>query len=204
MRRTVSRGRPVAAGIQRAEGDRFYNSLRVLTGEGQETARYDKAHLVPFGEYIPFGDLAYDWFGITAFAAQAGATYSAGSGPDVIDLGPLGKVLPLICYEAVFPGEVTSRGPRAGFFLNVTNDGWFGQTSGPYQHFAQARLRAIEEGVPVVRATPTGITGIIDTLRKLMHDERERSAVAANKRPIGFVHPEDKKPKATKPRATRT
>ncbi len=158
----ASGGRPVALGIQRAEGDRFFNSLRVLEGDGVETARYDKAHLVPFGEYIPAGDLAYDWFGLSAFAAQAGNTYSAGPGPQVLDLGPFGKVLPLICYEAIFPREVNAAPERADWMLQITNDAWFGIRTGPFQHFAQARLRAIEQGLPLVRVANTGITAVVD------------------------------------------
>ncbi len=158
----ASDGKPVAAGIQREEAGRFYNSLRVLEGIGVETARYDKAHLVPFGEYMPMGDLAYDWFGIQAFAAQAGATYSAGPGPAVLDLGTLGKVLPLICYEVIFPRAVNSVSTRADWMLQITNDAWFGIRTGPFQHFAQARLRAIEQGLPLVRVANTGITAVID------------------------------------------
>ena len=158
----ASDGKPVAAGIQREEAGRFYNSLRVLEGIGVETARYDKAHLVPFGEYMPMGDLAYDWFGIQAFAAQAGATYSAGPGPDVLDLGTLGRVLPLICYEVIFPREVNAADTRADWMLQITNDAWFGIRTGPFQHFAQARLRAIEQGLPLVRVANTGITAVID------------------------------------------
>ncbi|WP_374398111.1 apolipoprotein N-acyltransferase, partial [Tabrizicola sp.] len=158
----ASGGRPVAVGIQRAEGDRFYNSLRVLAGEGQETVRYDKAHLVPFGEYIPFGDLAYAWFGLKAFAAQAGNSYSAGPGPQVLDLGPFGKVLPLICYEAIFPRDVNAMPERADWMLQITNDAWFGIRTGPFQHFAQARLRAIEQGLPLIRVANTGVTAVVD------------------------------------------
>jgi apolipoprotein N-acyltransferase len=166
----ASNGKLVAAGIQREEDGRFYNSLRFLEGKGVERARYDKAHLVPFGEYIPFGDLAYDWFGITAFAAQAGATYSAGAGPDVIDLGPLGKVLPLICYEVIFPREVNSVPERADWMLQITNDAWFGIRTGPFQHFAQARLRAIEQGLPLVRVANTGVTAVIDARGRVVAD----------------------------------
>lgn len=158
----ASDGKPVALGIQREEAGRFYNSLRVLEGEGGETARYDKAHLVPFGEYIPFGDLAYDWFGLRAFAAQAGNTYSAGPGPHVLDLGRFGKVLPLICYEAIFPREVNAAPERADWMLQITNDAWFGVWTGPFQHFAQARLRAVEQGLPLIRVANTGITAVVD------------------------------------------
>ncbi|MCX7287286.1 MAG: apolipoprotein N-acyltransferase [Rhodobacterales bacterium] len=159
---TASQGRPVAVGIQREEAGRFYNSIRVLEGDGVERARYDKHHLVPFGEYVPLGDLAYDWFGITAFAAQAGASYSAGPGPQVLDLGPLGRVLPLICYEAVFPRLLNAAPERADWLLQVTNDAWFGVRTGPFQHFDQARLRAVEQGLPLIRVANTGVTAVID------------------------------------------
>ncbi len=159
---TASGGRPVAAGIQREEAGRFFNSIRVLEGDGVERARYDKHHLVPFGEYIPLGDLAYDWFGITAFAAQAGATYSAGPAPRVLDLGDLGRVLPLICYEAVFPRLVNAAPERADWMLQVTNDAWFGVRTGPFQHFNQARLRAVEQGLPLIRVANTGVTAVVD------------------------------------------
>ena len=158
----ASEGRPVALGIQREEGERFYNSLRVLEGEGTELERYDKAHLVPFGEYIPFGDLAYRWFGLRAFAAQAGNSYSAGPGPRVLDLGRFGKVLPLICYEAIFPRDVNAAPERADWMLQITNDAWFGTLTGPFQHFAQARLRAVEQGLPLIRVANTGITAVVD------------------------------------------
>lgn len=158
----ASDGRPVALGIQREEAGRFYNSLRVLEGIGTERARYDKHHLVPFGEYIPFGDLAYRWFGITAFASQAGATYSAGPGPVVLDLGEFGRVLPLICYEAVFPRLVNAAPERADWMLQITNDAWFGVWTGPFQHFDQARLRAVEQGLPLIRVANTGVTAVID------------------------------------------
>lgn len=158
----ASGGRPVAAGIQREDGGLFYNSLRVLEGDGEETARYDKSHLVPFGEYIPFGDFAYAWFGIKAFAAQAGSTYSAGPGPQVLNLGRFGKVLPLICYEAIFPRDVNAMPERADWMLQITNDAWFGTLTGPFQHFAQARLRAIEQGLPLIRVANTGVTAVVD------------------------------------------
>jgi len=158
----ASSGRPVVVGIQREAEGRFYNSLRVLEGEGTEAARYDKAHLVPFGEYMPMGDLAYDWFGLTAFAAQVGNYYSAGPGPQVLDLGRFGKVLPLICYEAIFPRFVSAAPERADWMLQATNDAWFGVWTGPFQHFDQARLRAVEQGLPLLRVANTGVTAVID------------------------------------------
>jgi apolipoprotein N-acyltransferase len=164
----ASEGRPVLTGIQRESGGRYYNSLRMLEGEGVEAARYDKAHLVPFGEYIPFGDLAYDWFGLRAFAAQAGATYSAGPGPQVIDLGEFGHVLPLICYEAIFPRFVNSAPERPDWLLQITNDAWFGVWTGPFQHFDQARLRAVEQGLPLLRVANTGVTAVIDARGRVL------------------------------------
>lgn len=157
----ASKGAPVILGLQRVEEARGWNSLRVQDGAGALIASYDKHHLVPFGEYIPFGDLAYDWFGLTAFAAQTGRAYSAGKGPAVLDLGRLGKVLPLICYEAVFPQDLRTR-DRASWIVQITNDAWFGTRSGPFQHAALAQLRAIEQGLPLARIANTGLTQMID------------------------------------------
>lgn len=154
-------GRPVALGVQRGEGARYYNSLAVLDGAGRVSALYDKHHLVPFGEYIPFGDIAAH-FGIHGLAAREGDGYTPGIGPAVLDLGPLGKVLPLICYEAVFPQDLRAAPERADWILQVTNDAWFGNLSGPYQHLAQARLRAVEQGLPLIRVANTGVSAIID------------------------------------------
>ena len=159
----VGHGAPVAIGAQRIDGNLAWNSLTVITPDGAEAARYDKAHLVPFGEYIPAGDVLYRLFGLRAFASQAGAGYSAGPGPQVIDLGPrLGKVLPLICYEAVFPQDVRAAPARADWMLQITNDAWFGGLTGPFQHAALARLRAIEMGLPLVRVGNTGVTAVYD------------------------------------------
>jgi len=159
----AGRGAPLAIGVQRAEGARFWNSLMVIGPDGRIGPTYDKHHLVPFGEYIPFGDLALRAFGIRAFAAQAGAAYSAGPGPELLDFGPaLGRALPLICYEAVFPQDVNAPPARPDWLLQITNDAWFGTLSGPYQHADQARMRAIEQGLPLVRVANTGLTAVYD------------------------------------------
>lgn len=157
----VSAGIPVALGIQRRDGTRYYNSLAVIGPGGTVTATYDKWHLVPFGEYVPFGDLMAN-FGISAFAAREGMGYSAGEGAQVLSLGRVGKVLPLICYEAVFPQDLNAAPERADWILQITNDAWFGSLAGPYQHLAQARLRAIEQGLPLLRAANTGVSAVID------------------------------------------
>jgi apolipoprotein N-acyltransferase len=150
-------------GVQRVEGFRFWNSMAVVGPGGVITGRYDKHHLVPFGEYIPFGDQMYRWFGLVAFAAQEGNGYSPGAGPAVLDLGPgLGRALPLICYEAVFPQDLRRAPGRADWILQITNDAWFGEWTGPYQHLAQAQLRAIEQGLPMVRVANTGVSALID------------------------------------------
>lgn len=159
----AGRGSPVAVGVQRVAGWQYWNSLAVIGPGGEIEASYDKHHLVPFGEYIPFGDVLYDWFGLVAFAAQQGNGYSPGPGPAVLDLGgDLGKVLPLICYEVIFPQDVRAAPERADWMLQITNDAWFGTWSGPFQHMAQARLRAIEQGLPLVRVANTGVTAVVD------------------------------------------
>ncbi|MGC1488188.1 MAG: apolipoprotein N-acyltransferase, partial [Albidovulum sp.] len=140
-----SGGVPLATGVQRAEGPLYFNSLIVTDAFGAVQSTYDKHHLVPFGEYFPFGDFVAR-FGITAFAAKYGRGYTPGPGAVVLDLGAAGKVLPLICYEAVFPQDLNAATDRADWILQITNDGWFGTQAGPYQHLAQARLRAIEQG----------------------------------------------------------
>lgn len=154
-------GVPVVLGVQRSVEMRHYNALVVLGAGGQITEIYDKHHLVPFGEYVPFGNLAAR-FGLYGMASQHGAGFSAGQGARVLDLGPLGAVLPLICYEAVFAHDLNAVAYRADYILHATNDAWFGTYAGPQQHLAQSRMRAIEQGLPVVRAANTGISAMID------------------------------------------
>ncbi|MEP3297833.1 MAG: apolipoprotein N-acyltransferase [Pseudoruegeria sp.] len=151
----------VIFGSQRREGQRFFNSLAVMRPDAEIATTYDKHHLVPFGEFIPFGGLL-STLGIRGLAAAEGGGYSAGAGPSVWDLGPLGQVLPLICYEAIFPGDVGGAPKRADWILHATNDAWFGTSAMPYQHLDQARMRAIEQGLPVIRSANTGISAIID------------------------------------------
>jgi apolipoprotein N-acyltransferase len=157
----AANGATVALGLQRSEGAQGWNSLRVIGADGSTLANYDKFHLVPFGEYIPFGDALFAWANISAFASASGNGYMAGPGPQVIDLGALGKMQPLICYEAVFPQDLRGAG-RADWLLQITNDAWFGVWSGPFQHADQARLRAIEQGLPMVRVANTGVTAVYD------------------------------------------
>ena len=156
----AARGRPVILGLNRSEGDRYFNSLIVTGPDGAPMATYDKHHLVPFGEYIPYGDVLAN-FGLTGFAARYGSGFSAGPGVALLDLGSLGHVLPLICYEAVFPQDLRGTA-RPDWVVQITNDAWFGSLSGPYQHLAQARLRAVEQGLPLVRSANTGISAVID------------------------------------------
>lgn len=158
---------PLALGIQRDEGLRYYNSIAAIDGKGRVSHVYDKSHLVPFGEYIPFGDLLGK-FGMSAFAAQAGFGYTSGTGEALLNVGRAGKVLPLICYEAIFPQDLRRVEGRADWILQVTNDGWFGTMAGPWQHLAQARMRAIEQGLPLLRAANTGVTAVIDARGRLL------------------------------------
>jgi apolipoprotein N-acyltransferase len=138
------------------------NSVHVMTGTGNLLGHYDKAHLVPFGEY-----LALRWLleplGATRLVPGT-IDFWSGPGPRTLDLpfdGRRVKVGMQICYEMIFSGKVTDRANRPDFIFNPSNDAWFGHW-GPPQHLAQARLRAIEEGLPVVRSTPTGISAVID------------------------------------------
>lgn len=166
---TAAGGVPVVAGIQRYDGMQAWNSMAVIGDGGQIEALYDKYHLVPFGEYMPFGDVLYDWFGIKALAARQGNGYAAGTGGKVIDLGGrLGKFVPLICYEAVFPQDLRGLPERPDWILQITNDAWFGTLTGPYQHLAQARFRAIEQGLPLVRAANTGISAVVDARGRIV------------------------------------
>ncbi|KMO30136.1 acyltransferase [Methylobacterium tarhaniae] len=142
----------------------FYNAILMIGQDGFVGGRYDKLHLVPFGEYLPGPvDSLLRALGLKQFVAVPGG-FTAGEAAErpPLTVPGLPPVAPSICYEAIFPGAVASRRERPGLLLNVTNDGWFGDTPGPRQHFAQARLRAVEEGIPLVRAANTGISAVVD------------------------------------------
>jgi apolipoprotein N-acyltransferase len=146
---------------------RYFNAIQVIASGGHILDSYDKVHLVPFGEYLPF-QTAFNRLGLRQFVHLPGG-FDAGSKRRLLVVPGLPAVAPLICYEAIFPGEVVpSEAPRPGLLLNVTNDGWFGTTTGPYQHFAQARLRAIEEGLPLIRAANSGISAIVDPYGRVL------------------------------------
>ena len=139
----------------------IYNSVLVVDSDGRIGDVYDKVHLVPFGEYLPFQGLL-EGLGFSQLARMPGG-FAAGPARTAIAVPGAPAAAPLVCYEIIFPGEaLPAGGPRPGWILNLTNDAWFGVTPGPYQHLHQARLRAIEEGLPVVRAANTGISAIID------------------------------------------
>jgi len=137
-----------------------YNSILVIGRDGLVSGAYDKVHLVPFGEYLPFQSLL-ERLGVEQLARLPGG-FSAGAERRSLAVPGAPPAAALVCYEIIFPGAALPAGPRPGWILNVTNDAWFGDTPGPYQHLHQARLRAVEEGLPVVRAANTGVSAVID------------------------------------------
>ncbi len=136
---------------------RIWNSVEAIDGAGAIRAHYDKAHLVPFGEYMPLSAVLP-----VKKITPGSIDLSAGPGPQTIALPGLAAFSPIICYEAIFPGTVIDNAARPAWILNVTNDAWYGSSSGPYQHFAIARTRAIEDGLPLVRVANNGISGVVD------------------------------------------
>ncbi len=153
-------------GAARDAATAYYNSLVAIDATGQITDAADKVHRVPFGEYLPFADL-FSAAGIDPVTLSPGG-YSAAAARHVLT-GPDGlRVLPLICYEAIFAAEVARDADRADLMVNVTVDTWFGRTAGPYQHLRQAQLRAAETGLPLVRAGNNGISAIIDSRGRIL------------------------------------
>jgi apolipoprotein N-acyltransferase len=156
-----------AAPASDAGGPHAYNSVYVIDPDGSIRGIYDKVHLVPFGEYLPF-QRELERLGLRQLTKQVGG-FLAGDRRRAMDVMGAPKMLPLICYEAIFPGTAVPRGERPGWLVNVTNDGWFGISSGPHQHFQQARVLAIAEGLPLVRAANTGISGVVDPLGRIIN-----------------------------------
>ena len=169
-------GAVLVTGAARMEEDgasgapRFYNAIQLVDRHGLLPERYDKRHLVPFGEYLPLSAL-FHRLGITQFVHVPGG-FEAGDAANVIHIPGLPPAVALICYEAIFPNELgetfDAPGERPRWLLNVTDDAWFGATSGPYQHFAEARLRAIELGLPLARAANTGISAVVDGFGRIL------------------------------------
>jgi apolipoprotein N-acyltransferase len=149
---------------------RAYNSIYVIDHDGSILSVYDKMHLVPFGEYLPFQSFL-ERLGLMQLTKVRGG-YVPGLERKPIATAGAPPFLPLVCYEIVFPGEAVPPGERPGWLVNLTNDGWFGQSTGPYQHLQQARVRAIEEGLPLVRAANTGVSAVIDPVGRILDSLR--------------------------------
>lgn len=143
-----------------AAGLKIWNSLIALDERGEVVAAYDKQHLVPFGEYLPLRPLL-GRIGVDKLVPGA-LDYSPGESGLPVVLPGLPSARVLVCYEAIFADQIDTGGTRPGWLLNVTNDGWFGNSTGPYQHLAMARMRSVEQGLPLVRAANTGISAIVD------------------------------------------
>lgn len=175
------------AGIVREEGNaaseadsRYYNSVVAIDGDGEITDAVDKVHLVPFGEYLPFAGLMRR-FGIEQLVAGP-MNFAAGTERHSIILPGGIKALPFICYEVIFPDLVAVDAASTQLIVNVTNDAWFGDTPGPYQHFRQAQVRAVENGLPLLRAANNGISAVVDPYGRIL------DALAINVRGAIDVH----------------
>ena len=164
--RLITGAARVAEPITGIQGLRAYNSIYVIDHTGSILSIYDKLHLVPFGEYLPFQNLL-ERLGLMQLTKVQGG-FLAGERRRQMAVLPAPEMLPLVCYEVIFPGEAVPRGERPGWLLNVTNDAWFGISSGPYQHLQQARVRAIEEGLPLVRAANSGVSAVVDPLGRIV------------------------------------
>ena len=173
--RTLPPGTVLITGALRAEAAppgserprRVFNSMLVFGQGGRLLAIYDKTHLVPFGEYLPLQSLL-EAVGLQQLTRMRGG-FDVGVTPrPLLHVPRLPAAAPLICYEAIFPGTIVQGAERPGLLLNVTNDGWFGNTTGPRQHLHQARVRAVEEGLPLVRAANNGISAAVDGYGRIL------------------------------------
>ena len=170
-------GQTLLAGGTRAEGvvgDRlWFNSLYAVSGDGSVIGTRDKVHLVPFGEYLPFPDIL-ERFGLIPLVE--GPDFTPATRRQTLVMPGGGVLLPLICYEAIFPRALSAVGEAPTAIVNVTNDAWFGATPGPRQHMRQARIRSVETGLPMVRAANDGVSAVIDPLGRVVdglgHGER--------------------------------
>jgi apolipoprotein N-acyltransferase len=151
-------------GVVRIEGvganERFFNSMAAVSGDGRVLATYDKSHLVPFGEYLPFFGLL-ESMGISKITGGKEG-YSEGPGAKTLSIPNTPPFGPLICYEVIFPDAVVEPGHRPDWFVAMTDDSWFGPWTGPYQHLGIAKIRAAEEGIAIARAANTGVSAVID------------------------------------------
>lgn len=170
-------GKILLTGAARAEGAgpdiNYYNAIEVIA-DGRPTEHVDKIHLVPFGEYLPFNRVLTG-LGLTQFVDMPGG-FAPGRRVALLHAPGLPPILPMVCYESIFPQEIAARladsAQRPGLLLNVTNDGWFGATAGPWQHLDQARLRAIEQSLPLIRVANTGISAIFDSYGRRLAQSR--------------------------------
>lgn len=167
MDKTIGKTQALITGTLRVQREGEYpthlwNSMQVIQ-KGQIIATYDKARLVPFGEFIPLRSL----FPFVEKITHGSIDFSRGNGATAISIEGIPAFSPLICYEIIYPDYHPEEG-KAKWILNVTNDGWFGNSTGPYQHFEMARMRAVEQGIPVLRAANTGISGIIDSYGRVI------------------------------------
>lgn len=173
----IPRQTTLIIGAERAEGrrgsdghlitDRFFNSLFVLRAGARIETIYDKVHLVPFGEYMPFGD-TLGTLGLRALSHQLSGFEAGSAARRAIEAAPAPPFTPLICYEVIFPGFAVDERARPQWLVNLTNDAWYGESTGPYQHLQQARVRAVEEGLPIMRSANTGVSAVIDPYGRIL------------------------------------
>lgn len=179
------RAEPKRAGQQTRK---VYNSLYTISHTGEIRDAYDKVHLVPFGEYLPFQNVL-EGLGLLALVETPGG-FSAGSRRRTVETLSAPPFLPMICYEIVFPFQISAanKNSNAEWILNITNDAWFGLTPGPHQHFHQTKVRAVDEGLPVVRAANNGISAVIDGYGRVLESLRlGESGIIDAKLPVKVV-----------------